>query len=199
MSNYEELIIKYLDRQLSEKERTEFENLLLTNSELRIEFENYRKVNELFSNDYKPELANNYFNNIIREFRQKIETKNKPVIYRKYGMAFTTVFLAVTLFFIADKLFVNQNVQSVVGDFSDEELKELADFYSNENYSLLSGNEDMILLSSTDLNMETIVENSTSEEKISMISEFDLDEIYSSVDDDVLETAYNEILTKRIF
>ncbi len=204
MDNYEKLIIRYLDRQLSEEEKLDFENLLLTNSILRAEFEKYKKVNELFSPEPNPELNSDYFSRIVPEFRQRLEKKRSPVLYRNYGMVFTTLFLIVTSFFIADKLLINRDInnssiQAIVEGFTEKELNNFTDYYSSENYSLILDNDEIMLLADTDVNMESILTNSTSEEKISIISEFELGFDYSSIDEDRLEFAYNEIISKRIF
>lgn len=204
MDNYEKLIIRYLDRQLSEEEKLDFENSLLTNSHLRAEFEKYKKVNGMFSSEVNPELDNDYFSRIVPEFRQRLEKKSSPVLYRNYGMVFTTVFLIVTSFFIADKLLINRDInnssiQAIVEGFTEEELDNFTDYYSSENYSLISDNDEIMLLADTDVNMESILTNSTSEQKISIISEFELGLDYSSIDEDRLEFAYNEIISKRIF
>lgn len=204
MDNYEKLIIRYLDRQLSEEEKLDFENLLLTNSILRAEFEKYKKVNELFSPEPNPQLNSDYFSRIVPEFRQRLEKKRSPVLYRNYGMVFTTLFLIVTSFFIADKLLINRDInnssiQAIVEGFTEKELDNFTDYYSSENYSLILDNDEIMLLADTDVNMESILTNSTSEEKISIISEFELGLDYSSIDEDRLEFAYNEIISKRIF
>jgi hypothetical protein len=204
MNNPKEIIIKYLDRQLSDSERREFEILLETDKELSVEFENYKKVNQLFSDTHNPVLNNDYFNNIIPEFRKKLEKKDNTAFYRKYGMAFTALFLMLTSFFIGEKLFVNQNlvnenVQSIVEDFSEDELNQLADYFSSGNHGLISDSEGIGLLNETELSLETITSNISSEEKISIIAEYNLNEVYSYLDSDLLEAAYNEILSKRIF
>lgn len=204
MNDYKKIIVKYLDMQLSDSERKEFENSLETDKKLRAEFENFKKVTRLFSDKHDPELNNDYFNGVVPEFRKRYGDKEKTVFYRKYGMAFTALFLMLTSFFIAEKLFINQtpvneNVQIIIEDFSDDEFNRLADYFSDGNRGLISDSEGIILLSDTGLSLEAIAEDISPEEKISIISEYYLNDVYSSIDSDLLEAAYNEILSKRIF
>ena len=66
MNKYDDMIINYFDEQLSVEERKEFERELEINTELKNAFENYRKVNELFSTDEELFASKDYFIGIIR-------------------------------------------------------------------------------------------------------------------------------------
>ena len=203
MSNREETFVKYLDGQLNEEERRRFENLLEIDQEVFSEFREFKKVNDLFSGDVNPELKNDYFTQIIPEFRKKLEKKNSPAFYRKYEIAFTTLFLVVTSFFIAEKLFVNSepslNVNSIVSEFTEDEINEVADYYLDEKRTILSDSDALALLDNSNYNLEDIAADFTSDDKISIISVYDLTDDYSSVNSELIDAAYDKILEKRFF
>jgi len=203
MSNHEETFVKYLDGQLDDEERKRFENLLEIDQEVFSEFEEFKRVKDLFSDDLSPSLENDYLNQIIPEFRKKLEKKNNPAFYRKYELAFTTFFLVVTLYFITEKLFINNDpaftVSSVVSEFTEEELNEVADYYLDGDWTIVSDNDALALLDNSNLNLEDIAADFSSEDKISIISVYDLSEDYFSVDSELLNAAYDKILEKRFF
>ncbi|MFC2102967.1 hypothetical protein ACFLSS_00895 [Bacteroidota bacterium] len=204
MINYEDTFIRYLDDQLSEDEKRKFENLIETDEKLFAEFQKFKQVNDLFSENATPAMNNDYFNGVIPEFRRSIEKKKSPAYYRKYEMVFTSLFLIITSFFIAEKLFTTnslkiENIQTIVNEFSEEEWDETANYYFDKKRVVGSDSESLTLLADTNMSLQEISGDISPEEKISIISEYNLTDIYSAMESDLLETAYNEILDKRFF
>ena len=204
MNKYDKLIIKYIDEQLSVDERKAFERELEINMELKNAFENYRKVNEQFST--KDELLANqdYFNGIIPRFRQKLDKETFVFPIRKIGFTFATILLIISSYLLFQNYFFNQSatnysVESITENLSEEEINELADYISNDYWNPISGEEKLQLLEETDLSLEGLIASISVEEGVMILSDYQINDIYSLADEDELEIAYNEILTKRIF
>ena len=204
MNKYDDIIIKYFDEQLSVNEIKEFESELETNTELKNTFENYRKVNEQFST--KDELLANqdYFNGIIPRFRQKLDKGTYDFPIRKIGFAFATILLIISSYLLFQNYFFNQgktnySIQSITNNLSEEEINELADYISDDFWNPISGEEKLILLEETDLSLEGLIASVSVEEGVMILSDYLINDIYSLADEEELEIAYNEILTKRIF
>ena len=204
MNKYDDIIIKYFDEQLSVNEIKEFESELETNTELKNTFENYRKVNEQFST--KDELLANqdYFNGIIPRFRQKLDKGTYDFPIRKIGFAFATILLIISSYLLFQNYFFNQgktnySIQSITNNLSEEEINELADYISDDFWNPISGEEKLILLEETDLSLEGLIASVSVEEGVMILSDYQINDIYSLADEEELEIAYNEILTKRIY
>ena len=204
MNKYDDIIIKYFDEQLSVNEIKEFESELETNTELKNTFENYRKVNEQFST--KDELLANqdYFNGIIPRFRQKLDKGTYDFPIRKIGFTFVTILLIISSYLIFQNYIFNQGVtnysiQSITDNLSEEEMNELADYISDDYWNSISREEKLLMLEERDFSLEGVIANLTEEEGMMILSDYQINDIYSFADEKELEQAYNEILTKRIF
>jgi hypothetical protein len=204
MNKYDKLIIKYFDEQLSVDDRKEFEGELETNTELKNAFENYRKVNELFSTKDGQLADQDYFSEIIPRFRQTLAKVTYVSPIRKISFTFATILLIISSYLLFQNYFFNQSatnysVESITDNLSEEEINELADYISNDYWNPISGEEKFILLEETDLSLEGLIASISVEEGVMILSDYQINDIYSLADEDELEIAYNEILTKRIF
>ncbi len=204
MNKYDKTIVKYFDEQLSVDERKEFELELEINTELKNAFENYRKVNELFSTENQLLVKQDYFNGIIPRFRQKLEKEIYISPFRKIGFTFTTILVIISSYLLVQNLFFNQSltddsIKSITDNLSEEEMNELADYISDDYWNSISDQEEIQMLEETDFSLEGIVANVSVEEGVMILSDYQINDIYSLGDEKELELAYNEILTKRIY
>ena len=204
MNKYDEIFIKYFDEQLSVDERKEFEGELETSAELKNAFENYRKVNEFFSTKDEQLADQDYFNTIIPRFRQNLDQESYVFPIRKIGFTFATILLIISSYVLFQNYFFNQSVtnysvESVTDNLSEEEINELADYISDDYWNTISDEEKLLLLEETDLNLEGLIADVSVEEGVMILSDYQINDLYSLVDEKELEIAYNEILTKRIF
>ena len=204
MNKYDDIIIKYFDGQLSLNEIKEFEGELETSTELKNAFENYRKVNEFFSTKDERLADQDYFNEIIPRFRQKLDKESYVSPIRKIGFTFAAILLIISSYLLFENYFVNQSVtnysvESITDNLSEEEINELADYISDDFWNPISGEEKLLILEETDLSLEGLIASVSVEEGVLILSDYQINDIYSLADEDELEIAYNEILTKRIF
>ena len=204
MNKYDDIIIKYFDGQLSVNDVKEFEGELETNTELKNAFENYRKVNELFSTKDEQLADQDYFNTIVPRFRQKLDNGSYVFPIRKIGFTFATVLLIISSYLLIENYFINQSatnysIESITDNLSEEEINELADYISDDYWNPISDEEKLLMLEETDLSLEGLIASVSVEEGVLILSDYQINDIYSLADEEELEIAYNEILTKRIF
>ena len=204
MNNYDEIIIKYFDGQLSVNEIKEFESELETNAELKNAFENYRKVNEFFSTKDEQFAEQDYFNTIVPRFRQKLDKVTYVSPIRKIGFSFAAILLIISSYLLFQNYFFNQSVtvysvESITDNLSEEEINELADYISDDYWNPISNEEKFLLFEETDLSLEGLIADVSVEEGVMILSDYQINDLYSLADEKELEIAYNEILTKRIF
>ncbi len=203
MKNYDEIVIRYLDKQLSESELKKFERELKNNEDLRKALDSYRELSQLFSEDKKPDVRQGYFNEIVPKFRQRIEKKPSTFPLRKIGFAFAIILLMIVSYTILNINVLNPKLedltlQSITENISEDELGELADYVSDDSWRLLSDNSDYELLKEDDLILERIVENISDADRLNLLNDYQINNFYSFIDDEEIENAYNELLTIRI-
>ncbi|MCZ6703522.1 MAG: hypothetical protein O6940_10850 [Ignavibacteria bacterium] len=203
MKNYDEIVIRYLDKQLSESELKKFELELKNNEDLKKALDSYRELSQLFSGDKKPNIRQGYFNEIVPKFRQRMEKKSNTFPTRKIGFAFVIILLMIALYVILNVNVLNPKfeeltLQSITENISEEELGELADYVSDDSWRLLYDNSDYELLKEDDLILERIVENVSDADRLILLNDYQINNFYSFIDDNEIENAYNELLTIRI-
>jgi len=204
MNKYDEIIIKYFDEQLSVDEKKEIERELEINTELKDAFENYRKVNERFSTADLLLTNQDYLNDIIPRFRQKLDKGSYVSPVRKIAFTFATILLIISSYLLFQNYFFNQSatnysIQSITDNLSEEEMNELADYISDDLWNPIFGKEKFLILEETDFNLEGVVANVSVEEGVMILSDYQINDLYSLADEEELEIIYNEILTKRIY
>ena len=204
MNKYDDMIINYFDEQLSVEERKEFERELEINAELKDAFENYRKVNELFSTEEELFASKDYFIGIIPRFRQMLDKEAYVFPIRKIAFTFASILLIISSYLLFQNYFLNQNVpnysiQSITNDLSEEEMNELADYISDDYWNSISVEEKLQILEETDFSLDGVIADVSVEEGVMILSDYQINDIYSLADEKELEIVYNEILTKRIF
>jgi len=204
MNKYDELIIKYFDGQLSADDRQKFERELEINKELNDAFENYRVVQDIFSTKEVLPSNQDYFSGIVSRFKQKLDKKASFSPVRKIGFSFATILLIISSYLLFQYYFFNQSatdytINSITNNLSDEEMNELANYISDDYWNLSSSKEKLQLWDEADFSIDGIIADVSVEEGVMILSDYQINDIYSFADEEQLEIAYNEILTKRIF
>jgi uncharacterized protein (DUF2164 family) len=192
--NKEELIVKYLDDQLSSKEKRNFEIELNNSEELQKVFQRYKdlkfKIDELKQIDQK-EL---YFNSILPSFHQKLEKQQKRTVYKNLGYAFSLLFMFAVSFIVFNLFYAeNKNPTDLIqfaksltedekiellstlnGDFTTEYFTEQFSEYYNQNIeNTLSVIEDK--------NQLAVLYNIEIENPSDYLSEQEFEKIYNEI------------------
>ena len=204
MKNYDELIVRYLDNQLTEEEAREFKRELETNVELKEAYQNFNKVKKMFSETRELSLGQEYSNGIVPRFRGRMSERVSILPIKRISYAFVTLILVFTSYFIFKGYFLNSGteeytLQSITANLSEDDMNELEDYVSNDYLELISGKDEFILPAEFDFSMEAMLTDVSPEEKVMIMSDYHINEIYSLVDEEEFEIAYNEILSKIIF
>lgn len=204
MKNYDELIVRYLDNQLTEEEAREFNRELETNVELKEAYQNFNKVKKMFSETRELSLGQEYSNGIVPRFRGRMSEQVSILPIKRISYAFVTLILVFTSYFIFKGYFLNSGteeytLQSITANLSEDDMNELEDYVSNDYLELISGKDEFILPAEFDFSMEAMLTDVSPEEKVMIMSDYHINEIYSLVDEEEFEIAYNEILSKIIF
>ena len=204
MKSYDEIIVKYFDNQLSSDERSAFEKELEVNSDLQSSFDEYKKVNDTFSKSDKVLVSQEYFNTIVPRFRQSLDKSVKVFPVRKVSFAVAAVIVILFSYLIFQNYIFNpgeesNSIQVFTQNLTSDEIDELADYISDDSQALLNNGEKYQVLDNIDFSLEGIVANVSSEEKLQILTDYSINDIYNLVSDEEFENAYNEILSKRIF
>ena len=167
-------------------------------------FKNYRKANEIFSTKGEQHADQDYFNEIIPRFRQKLNKGSYVLPIRKIGFSFATILLIISSYLLIQNFFFNESatnysVESITDNLSEEEINELADYISDDYWNTISDEEKLILLEETDISLDGLIASVSVEEGVMILSDYQINDIYSLADEEELEIAYNEILAKQIF
>jgi len=138
-SNLQNLIIRYLDNDLSDSELQEVKKLISENKDAA---ELYRRFGNTF-NELKTnaviEIENSYYSTIIPRFRQRLENKKRVITVGRVGIVFTTLLLVMFYFISKDS-----------GTIS---MKDIADDSNAINTFLFTNNSTGILF---ELNQEEL-------------------------------------------
>ncbi|MBT8378191.1 MAG: hypothetical protein KJN64_03065 [Ignavibacteria bacterium] len=127
-----EKIIKYLENQLTAKEKVKFEKQLAESKELQKDFKRYAFVNLQISELKNLESNPLYFNSILPKFWQKQQTHSKAFVLKKYASAFSAVIMLVFSFIFISLIYSEggttnmiQFAESLTEDEKIEVLKSL--------------------------------------------------------------------------
>ncbi|MFZ2323197.1 MAG: hypothetical protein WAV89_05805 [Ignavibacteriaceae bacterium] len=125
--NNDEKFSKYLFNEMSENEKHSFEDELKSSGQMKDDFESYQKVIELVKETKNIQLDVQYTRNIIPEFRRKLEKRNHPSVFVKFGYVFVALFFAVFGYSIVTKVLTEkQDLQKVYSDLTNDEVSYLA-------------------------------------------------------------------------
>ena len=138
-SNLQNLIIRYLDNDLSDSELQEVKKLISENKDAA---ELYRRFGNTF-NELKTnaviEIENSYYSTMIPRFRQRFENQKRVITVGRVGIVFTTLLLVMFYFISKDS-----------GTIS---MKDIADDSNAINTFLFTNNSTGILF---ELNQEEL-------------------------------------------
>lgn len=196
----DEKFSRYFFNEMNLEEKKEFEKELSIFPELNNDFENFKKVMNLFTETKAVELDAGYTQSILPRFRNKIESKRKKSVYIKYGYAFAVLFLAVISYLIIARMMTDKpEMQKIYSGLTDDDANYLA---SELDLSLENDYDENSFAKIDSLYNKTLSENITesiSNNNISSVSEdINLNEIEKYLTDKDVETLYAELSNKEI-
>lgn len=196
----DEKFSRYFFNEMNLEEKKEFEKELSIFPELNNDFENFKKVMNLFTETKAVELDAGYTQSILPRFRNKIESKRKKSVYIKYGYAFAVLFLAVISYLIIARMMTDKpEMQKIYSGLTDDDANYLA---SELDLSLENDYDENSFAKIDSLYNKTLSENITesiNDNNISSVSkDINLNEIEKYLTDKDVETLYAELSNKEI-
>jgi len=193
----DERIIKYLENELTTKERIEFETHLRNSTKLKAELEKYLTVKKETVNLKEVKLNQDYLNSIVPEFRNKLELPKHNYVTRNLGYAFGVMLVFVISVVILQKIFTNNSILSEVQEFTEsldenQKIELLENLNGNlEDYFQLSNNTaelELTNLLQTDLKINY---------EVAVAYNINYSDLVDGLSADEAEKIYNEILSKN--
>ncbi len=197
----EELIIRYLDGQLSAEEKKNFEKMLNDSPSLKKVLEKYKAVKDDFSVKEIESVDDTYFNGIVPAFRAKLEKKKKAIPLQRAAYAFTVLVIFTAAFILWRSYTVNgsgQDIyQSITEYLTEDDIDDIADYLSESD--LTSNPEEFAVdeIISTDYDLEKIADEISEEESYSIVSGYQINDLYSVANEEEWMEAYQRLINKE--
>jgi hypothetical protein len=189
----DERIIKYIENELSSKEKIDFEAELNNSASLKTEFEIYLKVKLQTEELKKLKLNQIYLDSVVPEFREKVNISKSSAMRKNLGYAFGIMLIFIIAIYVLKDFLIDDTRMSDIHEFTQSldqsqkiELLEKLDTRS-EDIDLLpeiiSGNELTELLSSGLVLNEEIVDayDISNSELIVGLTQNEVDKIYTEL------------------
>lgn len=197
--NKEEMIIKYLDNQLSAAEKLNFERQLSESAELQSEFRKYADINAQIDELKEIESNQLYFNSVLSRFQKKRKAQSRVFILKNVGYAFSLIVMVIVSFTVFN-LFYSENESTNLIKFTeslttDEKIELLSTLngettteYLNKFYADFYGSS-----------IETGLADISDKNQIAVSYNLDINNIEEIVTDEEFENIYHELLSMNFF
>jgi hypothetical protein len=192
-------VIRYIDGQMSPEEKSYFEEELKNSLSLHNELEDCRKLLKKFHEVKDVSVEEDYFTNLLPEFRKKISSGRKFMAYPVLGYGLVSiiiiVFFSIIILRNSDEV---PQTEDVVSSLSDNETEYILNNYSDTDMSLEiatnnSENYDSVL---TNLLAENLVSDNPD---LNYIIESSEGNFYNVMTESQAEIIYNELINKKFF
>jgi len=190
----DERIMKYIENELSQKDRIAFEVELNDSAELREELNKYLIVKKETKKLKELKLSPLYLDTILPEFRNKLETRKSLSFKKNLGYAFGIMLVFILSVVILKNFFISETESTDLKEFT-QSLNE------NERIELLENIND-------DSEVYNLISENISESRLSNLFSANLEinndvaeaynieyfEIVDDLSEDEIEIIYKEIL-----
>ena len=195
-------IFLYLDKQMSIEECKLFEAELSNSLILSNQLEYYKNALKNFEVNEQNFIHENYFDNLIPNFRRNLLTDKKPFKFKTaYALTAVAAILAVAIIIVNPfKQTEDNSLAEIISTVNEGEAARIYDYYSDNLVSLnldqLNGSSDSLFteLISSELNLQkSDLDHLVSTDVIRM------ENIYSVLQSDEADLIYDEILKTKYF
>jgi len=197
----DEKILQYLEGELSESEKKDFEKGLLSSPELKMKYDEFLSVKSKINDLKNIEIDNTYFNGIIPEFRNRVEVKKKAK--KIFSFSFANSLIAIILLYFVLKPGSNTlNLNEAVKKWTDSDFNYAIE-YVNQQYTGFDISDtynlsDIDSVISTMLTNELNLSNNYNTDQI-IDNSLDYNNIKSQINIYESENIYSKILNKKYF
>jgi hypothetical protein len=190
----DERIIKYIENELPQKDRTAFEMELNNSAELREELNKYLRVKTETDELRKIKLNPLYLDSILPEFRNKLNPSKTFSIKKNLGYAFGVMLAFIISIVVIKNFFINETKLTDLKEFTqslneDERIELLENINDDsEIYYLIPEN-----ISESQLN-NLLAANLEINNEVAEAYSIEYYEIVDDLSEDEIEVIYKEIL-----
>ena len=190
----DERIKKYIENELSEKEKAAFEMELNDSEELREELNKYLRVKRETGNFKELKLNPLYLDSILPEFRNKFETRKSLSFKKNLGYAFGIMLVFILSIAILKNFFISETESTDLKEFTqslnENQRIELLEELNGESevYNLIPEN-----ISESQLN-NLLAANLKINNEVAEAYNIEYYEIVDDLSEDEIEVIYKEIL-----
>jgi hypothetical protein len=197
MNSKNDLILRYIEGNLTEEEKIRFETELNNSPSLQKELSMYKTVFNEFSGYKEIPADDDYFRNMIPRFRSKLPGKLKRFPLQRVAFVSSACLIVVMFMFLL--LNKNNQVPNITNKINEHELTELWDNFSSD-----------VLPSefSTDLSIDSTI-NALYLSEMYITPEIDayyfadrksdVSNIVKDINDEEADNIYKEIINKKYF
>jgi len=198
-------IILYLDNQMNDEEKLDFENELKDSVTLQEELEYYKKFLNEISELKNISVEEDYFSQMIPTLRGRIDERKRLKIIPKLAFAVTTIAAVIVVFFFT---FMNKSVKKVAGPAKIETTRnssnDFASILRNDSNQLNLGDLSNEEISKYDSVFNAMISNalSLSPQSFNYLSadnNTDLNNMLQGINQKEANEIYNQLLHKKIF
>ncbi|MEO8231185.1 MAG: hypothetical protein ABI638_02810 [Ignavibacteriota bacterium] len=202
MINNEERFFSYLKGIMNSEELEKFENDLSKSADLKNEFNEYKKLNNIISEVKSIHLNSEYSNSIITNFRNRIKLKNTKSAFPKIRYAFAALFIVVAGYFVISTFTKEnpQNIKSLLAGYSEAELNSFNDnFYSSNIENNFNDYDSNKLDSIYSENIFVGIIGSINEKQLDDILNINnVSDVNDYVTDNDVDKIYSQLIDKEI-
>jgi hypothetical protein len=190
----EEMIIKYLDNQLPDDERINFEKELASSEELREEFQKYLTIKEDINDLKSAKLNPEYVDSILPQLHSRIHSGKRESIRKSLAFAFGVMLMFIIGIAVLRIFFNNQknpnDLEVFTQSLNENQKVELLEKLNGgeELYKLIPENE-LAGLFENDLQINN---------EVAEAYDINYNEMIDGLSGDEAEKIYNEILNRNI-
>ena len=202
MNSQNEKILRYIEGEMSEMERSIFDEQLKISPELQKQLASFRSINDAFRVYSQPAAEEYYFRNMIPGFRAKLPGQLKRFPLR--SVAFASMSLVIVSMFLFLLLNKSDNIDKIAENLNEHQLTELINSYSSDK----SASEVVSSEISSDASAESVVDTLYSKEfnvAPEAVSYYfadrrsDLTSVIQDINQEEADNIYNEMINKKIF
>jgi hypothetical protein len=202
MNSQNEKILNYIDGEMNDMERSQFEEILKNSPELQKQLASMRIINDAFSIYSQPASEESYFRNMVPGFRAKLPGRLKR--FPLQGVAFASMSLVIVSMFLFLLLNKSDNIDKITENLNDHQLTELINNYSSDkSVSEVVSNENV-----SDTTVESVVDTLYTKEFYvapEAVSYYfadrrsDLTSVIQDINQEEADNIYNEMINKKYY
>lgn len=195
----DERIILYFDGQMNDEEKLNFEKEINESSVLQKQVEDYKSFLKQINDNKNLDFDENYFTNLIPNFRKNLKSKTKKNLNPKIIYGLTTIaVIFISLIFIlnSENSSSNLSLKEVISNMDSTELNSTINDYSAN----LSMYDFVKTVDDSTLNLIIADELNITRESagnILLSENYDLNKIYNTMSDEEAEAIYDKLLNKK--